>query len=534
MATPVTLERQQAAFYARLLRAAYQSAHAAQWDSASRLELLHVTLRAVQGYLGQAPDDPDVLVYHTMLVDLLTQAPPSQFESLDEFQLRAARVAATRVLQNPKTPPHRPKSQNLLKRLDLLQNPLFRARETFLLRVSQRLKGEPEQAKAWGAPLAGTFIILRRVNRVVGLCAVPDADDPRAGSFARALETLGRLLETAELTEPGLQTEIFIAAQGLVGVHPQEPTFKALRGALEHLADEALMPDRVLRHAILYLIFQIDLAALGMAERPAITQWLGRLPAMLKRLAEVDTDEQDAALMRMRHHLAAPTALGLDERLEAAFVTLKLLNVRRDAAIARLARLEQSVDPLIPLDTGTKAELSALRGRLRRVLRLRDVLLGANLHSSSSQAVALLPRLYERLEQLADATDQPEEYFSAALVDLRRQLDAPQAAARPWFPRACEVLKRVEGILNDNPKTPGTTWAGDPRSRGYATLEKARITLQLLTQGGQVAVDDGQMNDWIASCAAGLEHYQAVGDDGELAPVIAQMMAAIPRILTSA
>jgi hypothetical protein len=523
----VSLDRPQALFFAQQLRDAYERARATNWDAAARTDLLGVTVEAVQAYLSQAPEDPEAIVYHTMLVDLLSQAPPSQFKALNETACRAARVAATRVLQNPKTPQHRPKSQNLLKRLDLLQNPLLQAREALLLNLTQRMRAEPEKEKVWGSARAGHYLITRRVSRVVGVCAVPDPDEPQAQEFAGALDDLRRLLDADGLDEPRAQAEIFVLLQVLLGVSAQDATLKAVGPALEHLADEKWGLDRVLRHAILHLIFQIDLSVLGRAERPAITQWFGRLPAVLKRLSEQAPDEQDAALMRMRHALMAPNALGLEQRLDEALTVLVRINARRDAVLARLARLEQSVDPLLPLDVGTKTELAHLRARLRRISRLRDALLGANLVSNSSHALALLPRLYQQLEALAGLSVQPEDEFNVLLADLRRQLESPQSAARPWYVHASDLLKRVLAALGENPREPGTTWSGESSARARATVEKTRVTLQLLTQGGQLGVDDERLQAWISDCVSGFDYFLNTGDDSLLAPVVGQMLQAI-------
>ncbi|MEB3285790.1 MAG: hypothetical protein VKN33_10935 [Candidatus Sericytochromatia bacterium] len=526
MVAPVLLERSQAAHHAQQLRTAYQQAQKAQWDLAARLELQRVTLSGLRVYLSLAPEDPESLVYHTMLVDLLSHAPQSQLIDLDDTERRAARVAATRVLQNPKTPEHRPKSQNLLKRLDLIQNPLLQARERLLVWLTKRLRDEPENQKIWGATHAARFIIFRRAARVLGLSGVPEEGDPRGKPFALALESLGPLLDSDALEAPDVQSEIFVNLQVIGGAVSQEPVLKASEGAFACLADEALSPVPVLRHALLHMLFQIDVPALGPAERPAVAQWFNRLPAILKRLVDLDPDEQDATLMRLRHHLTAPTSLGLEQRIETALLTFGRINARRDAVTARLARLEQQVDPLVPLEASSKAEFASLRERLRRLARLRDVLLGANLVSNAPQVNDLLARVYARIEDMAALPEQTSEAFHALVADIQRQLDAPEAAARTWFPPASDLLRRLSETLRSHPHVPGTTWAGDKAARARATLEKARITLQLLTQSGRIRVDDSQMANWISECIEGFDRYQETGNDDLLAEAVARMMRA--------
>ncbi|MEB3223209.1 MAG: hypothetical protein VKS61_14125 [Candidatus Sericytochromatia bacterium] len=503
MSGTTALEPATAKRLASTTRQLYEAAQASGWAASARAELLRAALDAVTTYLSESPTDEGARPYQLLVLDLAAGCTAEELASWPEEDLRATRLAATRGLASGARPEHRPRAQALLKRLDLVQDPLLQARERLSVVVSRGLRDLPADASDPRSDSFRADVALRAVARRLGAMPQPPQDTAWHAHVLAQAEALRAALTEGDVRTSLTRLRLFEAMQLLLapprGALPTQQATEAL-AALE-VADD---PDGFARNAIYRLVFRLDLAAAQVAERNALAGLLGRLPAVHRRLAAEPPDAREAGLLRLRHELASPAEPGLEARLERLLGWLSSLTSRRDAATARLARAEASNE--VP-----KAVLTA-RNRLRQLERLRDALLEVEATRLGPAGEGALEQTCRDLDRVAAEPFWDAETFEVLLSDLRRRLEAPEATARPEWRKLQALLHRVEDLRDVTPDGPG---------RGL--LAKVRFCLGGLSgRAGR----DGMPAPLLDALEPALEAFA----EGEPAP-LAQCLAALMRRL---
>lgn len=475
---------------AAAVQAAYAGAVAAQWAPPSRDALWAATVDAVRAYLAEAPDDPAARRYHHLLVDLAADVTAEAIAAWPPAVQRAARLAATHTLRAPSKPHHRPRAQALLKRLDLVQNPVLQARERLLLAVARRRqavaaeRGAGPSASKRGDALELGLMVLRRINEVARALPLPDPGDPAAGTAVALLRELQGLVEGGQFLDAARQPAIFEALQRLAApTRTDLPIAPALQ-ALEAVRLQANPAMRAGRLALAAMVFELELGRYAPRELAGLTRHLADLTHVARNLGEIQGNQLGAILFRLRQRLADPASETIEARIAEALVLLDRLGARREAALARLARAEAATGE----DDG-RAEVTAAHTRLREVDQLLDAVHQVSLARLSPGEAAGLTRTYGRLEELAAGHSLDAEGFTQALGDLVLQLERPALATNQVWQagrtaqRQVAALRRsiddqLRGLTLDRHLDVAARQArqGDLERRA-AALDQARIVL---------------------------------------------------------
>ncbi|MEB3329950.1 MAG: hypothetical protein VKQ33_12020 [Candidatus Sericytochromatia bacterium] len=445
MSGPTALDPDTAQRLAALTRQRYEDARAAGWAPPARAALLRAALDALARFLAEAPADGGARPYVLLVLDLTASCGADELARWPDVDLRAARVAATRVLSGGAGAERRPRAQALLKRLDLVQEPLLQARERLAMGVSQALRDLPLEASDPRHEAFRADVALRATARRLGAMPQPPRDTPHHAHVLEQVEGLLGALSGGNVLAPATRLRLFEGLQRL-GAPPGAslPVAQGLE-ALEAL-ETAVDPDGFALNAVYRLVFRLDLGAARPAERGAVAQLLGQLPAIHRRLAAAGADERDAGLLRLRHQLASPSEPGLEGRLDRLGRWLDGLTARRDAARARLARAEGQPEP--------PRVVQQARVRLRQLERLRDALLEVEATGLGPAGEAALEQTCLELDRVAAEAFWDAETFEVLLTDLRRRLEAPEATALPAWRRLQRLLLRVEGLRELTPDGP--------------------------------------------------------------------------------
>jgi hypothetical protein len=488
---------------ASLTRQRYELARASGWAPPERAALLRSALDAVCSYLAEAPTDERALPYQLLVLDLAAGCSAEELARWPEADLRAARLAATRGLSATAGPERRPRAQALLKRLDLVQEPVLQARERLSLLVSRGLKDLPLEASDPGQEAFLADVALRATARRLGHVPHPPQDTPHHAHVMEQLEALLAALTEGSAQDTTTRLRMFEAMQRLCAPPraqlPVAQAVEALR-ALEGADD----PDGFSRNALYRLVFRLELGAASAAERGALAALLGQLPAQHRRLAAASPDERDAGLLRLRHLLASPSEPGLEARLERLTAWLGSLTARRDAGRARLARAEAQGD--------SERVLMMSRARLRQLERLRDALLEVEATRLGPGGEAALEQTCKDLDRVASEAFWDVETFEVLLADLRRRLDAPEATARPEWRQIQRLLQRVEGLRDVTPDGP---------TRGL--LAKVRFCLAGLSGRAAQGAPPGPL---LAELERALDAFER-GEPAALAQVLPNLLRSL-------
>ncbi len=475
---------------ASAVQAAYARAVASRWAPEPRIALWEATVEAVRAYLAQAPDDPAARRYHHLLVDLAADVTAEAIAAWPPAVQRAARLAATHTLRAPSKPHHRPRAQALLKRLDLVQNPVLQARERLLLAVARRRqavaaeRGAGPSASKRGDALELGLMVLRRINEVTRALPMPDAGEPAAGTAVALLRELQGLVEGGQFLDPPRQSAIFESLQRLAAPTRSELPLAPALEALEAVRVQANPAMRAGRLALAAMVFELDLGRYKPSELAGLVRHLADLTHVARNLGEIQGSQLGAILFRLRQRLADPASETIEDRISAALAVLDRLGTRREAALARLARAEAAA-----AEEEAGADVTAAHTRLREVDQLIDAVHQVSLARLSPGEVAGLARTFGKLEELAAGHTMDAEGFGHALGDLVQQLERPALTTNQVWQagrtaqRQVTVLRRsiddqLRGLALDRHLDAAARLARKADlERRSAALEQARIVL---------------------------------------------------------
>ena len=485
------LEPGATAAIAAAVQAAYARAVAEGWPPEARSALWAATVEAVREYLAHAPDDPNARRYHHLLVDLAADVTAEAIAAWPPAVMRAARLAATHTLRAPSKPHHRPRAQALLKRLDLVQNPVLQARERLLLAVARRRQAMGDERGS--GPLAGRradvaidlgLMVLARITEVVRAMPLPDAGDDAAVTALSRLRELQGLVEGGQVLDAARHPAVFEALQRLAAPDRPDLPIGAALDALEAVrlqANPAVRPGRL---ALAEMVFELELGAYGPDDRVGLARHLSDLAHVARNLGEIPAAQLGPILFRLRQRLADPASEAIEARIEEALAVLGRLGARREAGRARLARAEA-----LGAGEETRPDVAAAHTRLREIDTLIDAVHQVSLARLAPAEAMALGRVYAQLEDLAGDHGLDAEAFGHALGDIVLQLDRPALAVdRVWLAgraalRQVVALRRsideqLRGLGLDRHLDPAARQARQADlERRAAALDRTRIVL---------------------------------------------------------
>lgn len=427
MSDAPALEPASAAALAAAVQQAFAQASLSGWAPGPRAALWEATLSAVATHLAQAPDDPAARRYYHLLVDLASDATAETIAHWPAAMQRSARLAATRALRHPSKDHHRPRAQALLKRLDLVQNPVLQARERLLLAVARQRQhlAVPRGTGPLVAPAVEVAdMILGRITRAARAMPVADGEGP-AGQLALIhMRELQALIEAGTYRDSSRFAAIFEAIQRMGAPGRVDLALGPAIAALEAVRLEANPLVRGGRFALLAMAFELDLPAYAPEELPALARHLADLAHVARNLGTIPQAKLAPMLFRLRQWLADPTSETLEERIDEALNVLARVESRRDAALARLVRAEAD---------GAE-DVHPARSRVRMLEQLMDTVHTAALAKLGPVEAAGLSRTWGQLEALANEAELGAEALAHAILDVTIALERPAIATnRLWL-----------------------------------------------------------------------------------------------------